>query len=324
MRVAVVTTSYPHSEDDSAGHFVQTEARRLVAEGHRVSVIVPAAPHRTPEPGLELLEIPAGDGFGPGGVLLRLRESPLRMLGVARFVIQARHLLAGSQRFDRIIAHWVVPSFWPLLPRTQRPTEVVVHGSDWHLVERLPRPLTRLVLVRLLRPELCIRCVSEDLRQRVERSFDTVHLPRPAVLLVQAAGIEIPPQPSPEQLRRKLGIEARPLVVVVGRLIPEKRTEVTLSALELLEDVETVVLGDGPLRESLERRFPKARFLGHRPRTETLEWIAAADLLMTASRNEGYSTVVREARVLGTPVVATSSGDLLTLAKSDPDLLVVP
>ena len=46
-------------------------------------------------------------------------------------------------------------------------------------------------------------------------------------------------------------------------------------------------------------------------------WIRASDLVVSASREEGAPTVVREARALGTPVVTTAAGDLVKWAELD-------
>ena len=54
-----------------------------------------------------------------------------------------------------------------------------------------------------------------------------------------------------------------------------------------------------------------------------LRWIAAADVLVSASAHEGAPSVVREARALGVPVVAVSAGDLAQWAERDAGLLLV-
>jgi len=106
-------------------------------------------------------------------------------------------------------------------------------------------------------------------------------------------------------------------------LIPEKRVALALQALELLDPLSTVVVGDGPELSALRTRFPDVHFTGQLPRPEALRWIAAADLLISASAHEGAPSVVREARALGVPVVAVAAGDLADWAKADPGLLLV-
>jgi len=65
------------------------------------------------------------------------------------------------------------------------------------------------------------------------------------------------------------------------------------------------------------------RFTGYLARGEALRWIAAADVLVSASAHEGAPSVVREARALGVPVVAVNAGDLAQWAKRDAGLLLV-
>jgi glycosyltransferase involved in cell wall biosynthesis len=91
----------------------------------------------------------------------------------------------------------------------------------------------------------------------------------------------------------------------------------------LIPHARIAVVGDGPERSELERRFADVRFVGHVPHSEALSWIAAADVVVSASRDEGAPTVVREARALGVTVVAVPSGDLADWARTDPGLCVV-
>jgi glycosyltransferase involved in cell wall biosynthesis len=67
-----------------------------------------------------------------------------------------------------------------------------------------------------------------------------------------------------------------------------------------------VVVGDGPERKKLEqlaRRWGMdVRFVGTRPRRDTLTWLGAADEIVHASMAEGLSTVIREAEHLGVPL----------------------
>ena len=49
MRVVVVTTSFPRSSHDAAGHFVQASADALAEQGHDVHVIAAGA-ERTSRP----------------------------------------------------------------------------------------------------------------------------------------------------------------------------------------------------------------------------------------------------------------------------------
>jgi glycosyltransferase involved in cell wall biosynthesis len=113
------------------------------------------------------------------------------------------------------------------------------------------------------------------------------------------------------------------LVIIVSRLVRGKRLGTALAAASLIPDAVVVVVGDGPLGPALAARFARARFVGQLPRQQALAWMAAADVLITASRNEGAPTVVREARALNLPVVAAPAGDLTAWATSDAELTLI-
>lgn len=166
-----------------------------------------------------------------------------------------------------------------------------------------------------------IQCVSQSLADRLDQL--THHALR-ARIVVRAAPIELPAMPSRGELRRSLAIDDAPLILVVARLIPLKRVDVALRAALQVPHAQVVVCGGGPLYQSLSQSFPSVRFLGPLPRAQTLRWMAAADVLLSASRTEGAPTAIREARALGVPVITTAAGDLLNWAASDSGLHVVP
>jgi glycosyltransferase involved in cell wall biosynthesis len=141
---------------------------------------------------------------------------------------------------------------------------------------------------------------------------------------VEPAALDLTEAPTREAARRTLGIarDAR-VVTIVSRLLPSKRVAVALGAASLLPKTEVLVVGDGPELATLREEYPGVRFLGRQLRPAALTCIAAADVVISASREEGAPTVVREARALGVPVVAVSAGDLHEWARDDPSLLLV-
>jgi glycosyltransferase involved in cell wall biosynthesis len=323
--VALVTTSYPTHPGDPSGHFVAAEARALAREGHAVTVVAPSVARARAvrvqrRDGVEVRWVPAGDAFGPPGAWLRLRERPLRAFGALRFVRAAGRELAALEGVERVVAHFLVPSGWPIGVRSANaPLEVVVHGSDLGVVEALPS-LLRERLARSL-GSASIRCVSSELRERLGRALGA---PFSARARVAPSPLELEPVLERSAARRALGLapDAR-LVVVVGRLVHGKRCDVALRAARLVPGARLVVVGDGPERARLEREFPEAGFTGAVPRPRALEWLSAADVLVSASEREGAPSVVREARALGTRVVALPAGDLAAWSRDDPGLTVL-
>lgn len=108
---------------------------------------------------------------------------------------------------------------------------------------------------------------------------------------------------------------ARPTLLFVGRLVPYKGVEVLLRALPGL-DCDAVIIGDGPLRNSLEALArelgvaDRARFLGEVATDELLAWYQACDIfvLPSVTRQETFGMVQLEAMVCARPVVSTELG----------------
>jgi glycosyltransferase involved in cell wall biosynthesis len=317
MRIAVVTTSFPTDAQDPSGHFVLAEAAELARAGHDVHVYAPGA-GQARFGRVHVHWIAGGDAFGFPGAVPRIRQRPRRVFDALRFVITCRRQLR-RQHFDRIVAHFVLPSAWPILSGSSTPIEVVGHGTDVRLLMALPTPVGRAIVRGLLRNGATFRFVSTEQRRGVAR-----FIPELASAEVRPAALDLSGVPGRAAARHALGLrQSTDLAVVVGRLIASKRSDVALSAALLMPNTDVVVVGDGPLREPLQSAFPGARFLGQLPRDVCLTWIAAADVLITASRYEGAPTVVREARSLGIPVVSVPVADVSAWAERDPELFVV-
>jgi len=322
MRYALVTTSYPVASNDSAGHFVRAEARSLARSGHDVWVLAPEGMHVT-DPGVLTVPLPHFGLFGHPGALERMKREPWLATGLLPFVVAAQRALRRLEPLERVVAHWVVPALWPIAHRTNARIEVVAHGSDVSLLERVPGWARARVLRALDLPNVEVRCVSADLARRLMTLANDRAYHLKAKLRVAPCPIDIPEIGDPRQLRRKWGIGNVPLVVVGGRLVPSKGVEQALEAGSMLEGARLAVLGDGPLRITLQNRYPEALWLGHLPRTEALTWIRAADLVLLASREEGAPTMVREARAMDTDVVCLEVADLRVSTSTDPGLHLV-
>jgi glycosyltransferase involved in cell wall biosynthesis len=91
----------------------------------------------------------------------------------------------------------------------------------------------------------------------------------------------------------------RPVFLAVGRLAVEKNVEAFLS-LDL--PGSKVVVGDGPAREMLARRFPDATFLGTKRGAELAAIYAAADVFVFPSRTDTFGLVLLEALASGLPI----------------------
>lgn len=319
-RIAFVTTSYPSYPGDPAGHFVELEATQRAKTGDSVVVFAPGA-RRSTLTGIRFEPLPGDSAFGWPGALTRLGERPYRALPAGAFIVAARRSILRAGPFDSIVAHWLIPSAFPIACAGVGPLEVVVHGSDARLLLRLPRSMRTRIVNHLLSRGARFRFVSNALRHELAARTSPMVLERSKVApsLIDVDGV-----PTRAEARAKLGIgAAERLAVVVGRLVDEKRpAEAVAIALGRCAD-RVVVVGDGPLRAQVARLDARVATIGLAPRSDTLAWIAAADLLVSASLDEGAPTAIREARALGVPVVARPCGDLATWAALDSGIELV-
>jgi len=141
---------------------------------------------------------------------------------------------------------------------------------------------------------------------------------------------EIPPMPPRAQLREELELEGH-VLVFAGRLAPQKALGVALQALAASPDVTFLVAGDGPERESLERRVGelgldgRVRFLGSVPRERVLRLFRAGDASLLPSAWENFPHTVVESLAVGSPVIATAVGGVPEVVHDGENgLLVAP
>jgi glycosyltransferase involved in cell wall biosynthesis len=325
--LVVVTTSYPEHRGDAQGHFVGAEVRRLCQDA-RVTVLAPGHA-RASLWGERVISLGGAEAFGFPGALERLRQRKRNLLGAASFGWRALRWLERAPRPTRVIAHFLVPCGVPIATRALRDRgvelEVVVHGSDARLFASLWHG-QGLVARELLRSRARLRFVSSELRELVLQSLPPEQRAKlTLVSRVEASPIDVHGVPARRDARQKLRLDPDcKLAVIVARLVPSKRVEVALEACRRVHGLTCYVIGDGPERGRLSALFPGARFVGHVERPIALSYIAAADVLVSASLQEGAPSAIREARALGTPVVCLDAGDLRAWAESDPDLVTVP
>ncbi len=93
----------------------------------------------------------------------------------------------------------------------------------------------------------------------------------------------------------------RPIYLNVGRVAVEKNIE---AFLRLDLPGTKVVVGDGPQRARLERRYPDAVFLGGKTGADLARHFAGADVFVFPSRTDTFGLVMLEALAAGIPVAA--------------------
>lgn len=120
-----------------------------------------------------------------------------------------------------------------------------------------------------------------------------------------------------DKFRNKLGIALNtPIVLYVGRLVPEKRPDIFASVIKRLakgnDPFHAVIVGDGPSISSIEK-LPNTTHLGWLNGDELTEAYASSDIFLFPSSVETFGNVTLEAAASGLPVVveAKCSGHLV-------------
>ncbi len=114
-----------------------------------------------------------------------------------------------------------------------------------------------------------------------------------------------------------------PVLLYVGRVSNEKNIE---AFLKLDTPGTKVVVGDGPAKLPLQKKYPAAKFLGYLSGETLAEQYAQADLFVFPSLTDTFGLVVIEALACGVPVAAfpaTGPVDIITrpeLGACDEDL----
>ncbi|MFO0760482.1 MAG: glycosyltransferase family 4 protein [Byssovorax sp.] len=334
MRVAVVTTSFPRSAEDPSGHFVLSSSRALAEAGHEVHVIAPGGSlldRPRERDGLVVHRAGGGDLFAWPGAIARAKESPLRLALAAPFGAGVLVRLREIGLIDRAVAHWIVPSAFPLLLGVTASIEVVAHGADVRFLLASPRLVRERIVKALVDRGAHFTFAAAELLGALRHALS----PALSAALSRLAHVEPPPIDLPDvrehaaALRAGLGLAAGEMLAVsVGRLVPTKRVDLAIDAVRALGGgARLVVIGDGPEQAALAKRADglgaSVQLLGALPRREALAWLAAADVLVHPSEVEAAPTVIREARALGVPVVACDAGDVVAWARDDQGIAVV-
>jgi glycosyltransferase involved in cell wall biosynthesis len=131
--------------------------------------------------------------------------------------------------------------------------------------------------------------------------------------------------------RQQLALPTEPLLVgIVATLRSWKGHGYLIEAMKLLPaSVHLVIVGDGPMREVLERQVAELA-LGERVRmtgnqSDVLPWLQALDVFALPSyANEGVPQALAQAMLCGLACVTTHAGSIAELARDGDTTLVVP
>jgi glycosyltransferase involved in cell wall biosynthesis len=287
--------------------------RHLLNEGDEILVVAPQADDRADSP------VP----------VVEFRSFPCPAYPEYRIGLPDERLVSTIRDFSPDLLHFINPFAFgfrccDILAESglRLPTVFSFHTLYGEFVKRYPlmKPLSR-VLWWLMRDyhntadrNLTVSTImQQDLK---DRRFERVELWPPAV---DCALFD--PQRANREMRYRLsqGQPERPLLLTVSRLAPEKNVAFLAEVIRQNPDATLAVIGDGPERSELERRFAGTNtgFFGYLQGHELAAAYASADAFVYASETETMGNVVLEAMASGLGVVAPRAGGIPSLVEHE-------
>src|SRR3989475_5351013 len=257
-----------------------------------------------------------------------------------------------------ILDAWAMLALWRLV-RRERPAIVHTHTSKAGVVGRLAAWLARVpvvihtphghifygyyggfasAIIRLL--ERLLAKITDRIVTLTDRGAEEhvqYKIAGPGKFVTIHSGIDLAyfrsVRVDPAVKRKELGLPPEGVIVgTVGRLVPIKGLEWLLKAaprvLAEFPQACFVIIGDGPMIGELRQLTSKLGiglqvvFLG--AREDVPECLAALDLFVLPSLNEGMGRVLLEAMAVGCPVVATRVGGIPDIVADGTTGLLVP
>ena len=302
MRIAYVTETYP-PELNGVALTVERTVRWLRERGHRVSVVRPrqgresrVAEDTMLTPGLPIPMYP-GLRFGLP-IRSRLRRCWQRERPDVVHAATEGPLGSAAIAVARKLGIPVTSDF-----RTN------FHQYGAHYALGWAEPMIRAYLRRFHnRTDLTFAPTNEVVRQLARDGVQRV--------IEVGRGVDarrFSPTRRSTAMRKSWGVnDDAPAVLYVGRLAAEKNVQLLLRSFAAIKGqsggARLILVGDGPLRRSLQRANPDAIFTGALSGTALATAYASADMFLFPSLTETFGNVTLEALASGLIVVAYDTG----------------
>ena len=271
MRILIVSDAWS-PQINGVVITLRNTIRELEAQGHTIAMITPDEYPSIPCPTYPEIRL----ALFPGRCVAR---------SIEKFLPDAVHIATEGPLGLAARRHCL---------RTKRPFSTAYHTQFPEYVHariRLPLGITYRWMRWFHAPASALMVATPDVRRRLEaRGFTNLAMwSRGVDAAVFNAGTHTALD------------DPRPIFLYAGRVAVEKNIE---AFLELDLPGTKWVVGDGPARAVLERRFPGARFFGMKTGDDLAWYYRQADVFVFPSRTDTFGLVMLEAIASGTPVAA--------------------
>ncbi|MDH5444143.1 MAG: glycosyltransferase family 4 protein [Gammaproteobacteria bacterium] len=312
MRILFCNYEYPPL--GGGGGVINALLAEELAKQHEVTVLTSQGldlPRSSIENGVRIVRAP---------VFFRRQKAAANIPSLLAYIpmgIRAGRELLGSESFDIINTHFVIPS-GPVGHHLSRfahiPNILSVHGGDLYDPSKLTSPhrhaILRSWIRHLLRKADYIVGQSQNTVQNVHNYYD-------ASVEVSRIPLGIKRPPKVDAQRQSYGFESDDILfVTVGRLVGRKAVDQLISNLHRLENpkVHLLIIGDGPQQPMLMELATslgidkQVHFYGFVDEMEKFRLLSIADIFATTSQHEGFGLVFLEAMAFGLPIVCYNHG----------------
>ena len=337
MKVAVVAEYYPRRRDPVLGIWAHRQALAAREAGAEVRVLV----LERPVPPSASLKRPWKLPGALAGIARQPKQDELDGIPVhyVRFVAgdraktyatwheraaeplgEALAQLHGEWSFDVVHAHYALPAGGAALPFVKErglPFVISVHGGDV-LGPLLQTPEAQTAVADVLQSGSEVLCNSRATLDRVARLIHGEERLRVVYL-----GASPPPDPLPKR--------ERPTVATLAHVIPRKRHADVLEAIQAMDGVDWLVIGDGPELPTLRRAAAelglrdRIEFAGQLNPDEALRRLSSTHVMAMPSEDEAFGVAYVEALACGIPAIGLATeGGPAEIASLGPGMLLVP
>lgn len=317
-KLLVTASTFPRWKGDTEPRFI-LDLSKALQKYFDVTVLGPSAPGAKEHEDLEGIEVVRYHYFPihkwetlcyPGAIVPRIKEKKIRVFLVPfLFLGLYIKLFKILPQYDIVHAHWLIPqgivqSFF------KKPYIVTGHGGD---VMSLNKGIFKYLKRRCLNNAKKITVVSDALQKQVTKLCPNTEAS------VISMGCDITKFGRRFRQENYFSQGNKKIILFVGRLVEVKGVSCLIEAMKNI-DAKLIIVGDGPLKESLQRQAEsiknKVEFLGAKSHTELARIYASSDIFVAPSvttkdgSKEGLGLVLLEAMASGLPVVGSKSGGI--------------
>ncbi len=335
MRILYFTQLYYPALFGGGEYIFYQWAKELAKKGHQIFVITQRLENTVPYEIVNEIEI-----FRVGSPVKLSGTLPMGIASNLSFLVCSFFKgidIIKKNKIDLIHSNTYIPVFAAHMcaKLTNKPHIVTMHDvyysakdnfwKSWSKQEKISNvsgilgPIIEKLIARL---SVTFHTVSEQSKQDMQSSLGIKKK-----IIIIPNGIDL----KQYDIQNK---ETENQVIFIGRLVFYKNVETILEAfakvVQKIPNSTLVIVGDGPLKPSLEQKAEslkisnKIKFTGNIPDSEKIDLLSRSRVLLNPSLVEGFGIVVLEAFACRKPVLVSDTKPLSDLVTNSTDGFIIP